>query len=118
MFDCPERIKRCAGFSAVVWALKGAKTRTENKITVTLLNNGIPVAAVQTVQVVFEMETFDCLGNSTTELTVTIQQGQTTGSKVYNSSTCEFCPYTSLPDTVSTSPLMIKSITPSTITEC
>ena len=96
----------------------GGYTRTENKITVTLLNNGIPVAAVQTVQVVFEMETFDCLGNSTTELTVTIQQGQTTGSKVDNSSTCEFCPYTSLPDTVSTSPLMIKSITPSTITEC
>jgi hypothetical protein len=31
MFDCPERIKRCAGFSAGVWALKGAKTRTENK---------------------------------------------------------------------------------------
>jgi hypothetical protein len=96
----------------------GGYTRTENKITVTLLSNGIPVVATQTVKVVFELETFDCLGNSITELTVFIQQGQTTGSKTYNSTTCDICPFTSLPDTVSTSVLRVKSITPSTITEC
>jgi len=96
----------------------GGYTRTENKVTVTLLSNGIPVAAAQTVKVVFELETADCLGNSITELTVFIQQGQTTGSKTYNSSTCDICPFTSLPDTVSTSVIGVKSITPSTITEC
>jgi hypothetical protein len=96
----------------------GGYTRTENKITVTLLSNGIPVAATQTVKVVFEIERVDCLGNTTEDLTVFIQQGQTSGSKTYISSTCEFCQATSLPSTVSKSVLSIKSITPSTITEC
>jgi len=96
----------------------GGYSGTSNKITVFLTQNNIPVAAVQNIQVKFEMERTDCLGNDTEILTVTIPQGQTSGSKTYISATCEFCQVTSLPNTVSRSILLIDSITPSTITEC
>jgi hypothetical protein len=96
----------------------GGYTTTSNKITVFLTNNNIVVSAIQQVKIVFEIERFDCLGNTTEDLTVFIQQGQTSGSKTYVSSTCEFCQNTSLPSTVSRSVLRVKSITPSTITEC
>jgi len=96
----------------------GGYSGTSNKVTVFLTNNNIPVAAIQNVQVTFELERTDCLGNETEDFTVTILQGQTSGSKTYISSTCEYCQVTSLPNTVTKSILTIKSITPSTITEC
>jgi hypothetical protein len=96
----------------------GGYTRTQNQVVITLLNNGTPYPAPSTVTVTFDLEITDCLGNSTADFSVTIPAGQTTGSRVYDSSNCENCPYTSLPDTVTKSILGISSITPSTITEC
>jgi len=96
----------------------GGYTRTQNQVVITLLNNGTPYPAPSTVTVTFDLEITDCLGNSTADFSVTIPAGQTTGSRVYDSSNCENCPYTSLPDTVTKSILGISSITPSTISEC
>jgi len=96
----------------------GGYSGTSNKITVFLTQNNISVAAVQNIQVKFEIERTDCLGNDTEILTVIIPQGQTSGSKTYISSICEYCQTTSLPNTVFRSILQIDSITPSTITEC
>jgi hypothetical protein len=96
----------------------GGYTRTQNQVTITLLNNGVPYSAPSTVTVTFDMEIIDCLGNSTADFIVTIPAGQTFGSRIYDSTNCEPCPATSLDDIVTKSILSVSSITPSTITEC
>ena len=96
----------------------GGYTRTQNQVTITLLNNGVPYSAPSTVTVTFDMEITDCLGNSTVDFIVTIPAGQTSGSRIYDSTNCEPCPFTSLDDIVTKSILSVSSITPSTITEC
>ena len=96
----------------------GGYTRIQNQVTVTLLNNGVPYSAPSNVTVTFNMEVTDCLGNSTENFIVVIPAGQTSASKVYNSTNCEPCQVTSLDDIVYKSILSVSSITPSTITEC
>ena len=96
----------------------GGYTRQENQVTVTLRNGGVPYPAPTTVTVTIELDVSDCLGNSTANLVITIPQGQTSASGIYNSTTCDICPYSSLPDTVVTLVNSVISITPSTISEC
>jgi len=97
----------------------GGYSRKQNQITVTLRNNGIPYNASSTVTVTFEMEVEYCSGNGVENLVVTIPTGQSQGTKIYDSVNCERCQNSGFePFTSFKSVLRIKSITPSTITEC
>ncbi len=96
----------------------GGYTRQDNQVTVTLRNNGTPYPAQTNVTVTIELSTSDCLGNGTTNLVITIPQGQTSASGVYTVTTCDICPSTNLNDTVTSTLDGIISITPSTISEC
>jgi hypothetical protein len=96
----------------------GGYTRQDNQVTVTLRNGGTPYPAPTNVTVTIELSTSDCLGNGTTNLVISIPQGQTSASKTYTVTTCDICPSTNLNDTVTSIVDGIISITPSTITEC
>jgi len=96
----------------------GGYTRQDNQVTVTLRNGGTPYPAPTNVTVTIELSTSDCLGNGTTNLVISIPQGQTSASKTYTVTTCDICPSTNLNDTVTSTLDGIISITPSTITEC
>jgi len=98
----------------------GGYTRTRNQIVVTLRDNisGIPVNAISPVSVTFEITRSDCLGNTSEYLTVVIPQGQSQGYGLFDSSNCEDCQVTAVPETVTKTLSGVYTITPSSITEC
>ena len=98
----------------------GGYTRNQNRVVVQVRNpltNAI-TAAVNNVVVTFNLERNDCLGTQSETLTVTVLQGQTQGQAIFDATTCEACPATSLPETVTKTIVGIQTITPSSITEC
>jgi hypothetical protein len=98
----------------------GTYDREESLVTVTLFDQAgtSVVAATTNITVVMDIAVQDCLGQSTEVLTISIPQGQSSGTGVYNSYNKEICPVTSLCSDVLKSIQGISSITPSTVTEC
>jgi hypothetical protein len=98
----------------------GSYDREESLVTVTLFDQSgtSVVAATTNITVVMDIAVQDCLGQSTEVLTISIPQGQSSGTGVYNSYNKEICPVTSLCGDVLKSIRGISSITPSTVIEC
>jgi hypothetical protein len=98
----------------------GGYTREQNRVLVQLRNsvtNAI-IQATSNVVITFDVLYNDCLGSQTETLTVTILQGQTQGQAIFDATSCEICPLSILPETVTRSIVGIQSITPSSINQC
>jgi hypothetical protein len=74
--------------------------------------------ATSNVVVTFNLVRQDCLGSQNETLVVTIPQGQSQAQGIYDTTNCEACPATTLPETVTKTIVGIQTITPSSITEC
>ncbi len=96
----------------------GGYDRETNRVTVSLTSNGVPIQATSPITVTFTITRSDCLGFVTEYLTVIIPQGQTQGQGIYDSTTCEICQITAVPNTVTKTVDGIYTITPSSITLC
>ena len=96
----------------------GGYDRETNRVTVSLTSNGVPIQATSPITVTFTITRSDCLGFVTEYLTVIIPQGQTQGQGIYDSTNCEICQITAVPNTVTKTVDGIYTITPSSITLC
>jgi hypothetical protein len=96
----------------------GGYDRETSRVTVSLTSNGVPIQATSPITVNFTITRSDCLGFATEYLTVIIPQGQTQGQGIYDSTNCEICPTTAVPNTVTKTVDGIYTITPSSITLC
>jgi hypothetical protein len=120
-----ETVSLCITYDVLPWTQNlpdscGGYTRGQNRVIVQLRNsvtNAI-VAATNNVVVTFNLERNDCLGTQSETLTVTVLQGQNQGQAIFDATTCEACPATTLPETVTKTIVGIQTITPSSITEC
>ena len=123
--DGQEPIARCVSYDVLPWTQNlpdscGGYTREQNRVIVQLRNsvtNAI-IQATSNVVITFDVLYNDCLGSQTETLTVTILQGQTQGQAIFDATSCEICPLSILPETVTRSIVGIQSITPSSINQC
>ena len=120
-----EPVSLCITYDIFPWTQNlpdscGGYTRGQNRVIVQLRNSvtNALVAATNNVVVTFNVERNDCLGTQYETLNVTIAQAQVQGQTIFDVTTCESCPATSLPETVTKTVTGIQSITPSSITEC
>ena len=120
-----EPVSLCITYDILPWTQNlpdscGGYTREQNRVIVQLRNSvtNALVAATNNVVVTFDVQRNDCLGTQNETLTVTVPQGLVQGQTIFDSTTCESCPATTLPETVTKTITGIQSITPSSITEC
>jgi len=115
----------CVTYDVLPWNINlpdqcGGYDREQNRVLVQLRNsttNALTQAPTNVV-VEFTVQRTDCLGSQNETLTVTIPQGQIQAQGLFDVTTCEYCPSTSLPSTVTKSVSGVYSITPSSIIEC
>jgi hypothetical protein len=120
-----EPVSLCITYDILPWTQNlpdscGGYTREQNRVIVQLRNSvtNALVAATNNVVVTFDVQRNDCLGTQNETLTVTVPQGLVQGQTIFDTTTCESCPATTLPETVTKTITAIQSITPSSITEC
>jgi hypothetical protein len=120
-----EPVSLCITYDILPWTQNlpdscGGYTREQSRVIVQLRNSvtNALVAATNNVVVTFDVQRNDCLGTQNETLTVTVPQGLVQGQTIFDSTTCESCPATTLPETVTKTITGIQSITPSSITEC
>jgi hypothetical protein len=120
-----EPVSLCITYDILPWTQNlpdscGGYTREQNRVIVQLRNSvtNALVAATNNVVITFDVQRNDCLGTQNETLTVTVPQGLVQGQTIFDTTTCESCPATTLPETVTKTITGIQSITPSSITEC